>query len=104
MVTSMNKIEIYTKPLCPYCYRAKALLDHLELPYEETNISFDSEKRSEMIARTQGYTVPQIIVNGTKVGGSDDLYAMVENGEFFKLLHQSGLSSSDHQGELNHAS
>ena len=83
----MANIEIYTQSTCPFCVRAKGLLNELDLPYTEYEISNDPEKTAEMISRSQRYTVPQIFVDDEPVGGSDDLFDLVESGEFLHLLN-----------------
>jgi glutaredoxin 3 len=73
----MAKVEIYTKFLCPYCSRAKALLDRKGTAYQEIDITMDQAQRSSMIARANGRTtVPQIFIDGQHIGGSDDLAAL----------------------------
>ncbi|MBS0482326.1 MAG: glutaredoxin 3 [Proteobacteria bacterium] len=81
------KVEIYTKWGCPYCVRAKALLDRKGVSYAEYDITLGGPKRGEMEQRVPGAsTVPQILINGTPVGGSDDLQALDENGKLDALL------------------
>ncbi len=83
----MARVEIYTKFLCPYCSRAKKLLDSKAVAYEEYEISMDAEKRQEMIGRANGRTtVPQIFIDGRHVGGSDDLAEMERAGRLDPLL------------------
>jgi glutaredoxin 3 len=82
----MPNIEIYTQNTCPYCVRAKRLLNELGLSYTEYEVSFDTDKRAEMISRSQRYTVPQIFIDGQSVGGSDELFALVKNGELSPML------------------
>jgi len=83
----MAKIEIYTKAFCPYCYRAKALLDSKQVEYEEIDISMGGPRRPEMIQRAGGRTtVPQIFINGKHIGGSDDLAALDRQGGLDPLL------------------
>jgi glutaredoxin 3 len=83
----MAKIEIYTKFLCPYCSRAKALLDAKGVAYAEVDITMDSAKRAEMLGRANGQTtVPQIFIDGMHIGGSDDLAALDRRGELDPLL------------------
>ncbi|MDP8994450.1 MAG: glutaredoxin 3 [Pseudomonadota bacterium] len=83
----MARVEIYTKLMCPYCARAKKLLDSKGVAYEEIEISFDGAKRQEMMARANGrYTVPQIFIDGRHVGGSDDLAALDRSGRLDPLL------------------
>ena len=72
----MATVEIYTKTGCPYCARAKALLDGKKVDYSETEISHDPAAREEMIGRANGRTtVPQVFIGGEHIGGSDDLAA-----------------------------
>lgn len=83
----MAKIEIYTKAFCPYCYRAKALLDSKQVAYEEIDITMGGPRRPEMIQRAGGRsTVPQIFIDGKHIGGSDDLAALDRQGGLDPLL------------------
>ena len=83
----MPRIEIYTKLLCPYCARAKALLQSKGAAYDEYDITMGGEKRAEMLARSNGRTtVPQIFIDGRHIGGSDDLIALDEAGGLDPLL------------------
>lgn len=83
----MAKIEIYTKAFCPYCTRAKALLDGKHAAYEEIDITMGGPRRAEMIDRAHGRsTVPQIFIDGRHVGGSDDLAALDRRGALDPLL------------------
>jgi glutaredoxin 3 len=80
-------IEIYTTPICPYCLRAKRLLEQKGVAYREIDVMRDGAARSEMIARANGRrTVPQIFVGDRHVGGSDDLYALEQAGKLDALL------------------
>jgi glutaredoxin 3 len=81
------KIEIYSKTTCPYCIRAKRLLDSKGLTYEEHVIDFGGEGRQEMIQRSGGRTtVPQIFIGGRHVGGCDDLIALQAMGKLDAML------------------
>lgn len=83
----MAKIEIYTKAFCPYCHRAKALLDSKGVEYEEIDITMGGPRRPEMIQRANGRTtVPQIFIDGKHIGGSDDLAALDHQGGLDPLL------------------
>jgi glutaredoxin 3 len=83
----MAKIEIYTKAFCPYCARAKNLLDGKGAAYAERDITFDPAARKEMIQRANGgTTVPQIFIDGRHIGGSDDLAALDRAGGLDPLL------------------
>jgi glutaredoxin 3 len=80
-------IVIYSKPGCPYCHAAFALLERKGATWIEIVASTDPEKKREMIQRSGGrMTFPQIFIDGTHVGGSDDLYALDRKGELDKLL------------------
>ena len=79
-------IEIYTRPTCPFCLAAKDLLRAKSVPFEEI-VVIDPDKRAAMSARVDGLTsVPQIFVNGTHIGGCDDLYMLEQTGELNVLL------------------
>lgn len=83
----MAKIDIYTKFLCPYCSRAKSLLQKKGLEFNEIDISMGGDKRAEMLARSNGRsTVPQIFIGDTHVGGSDDLAMLERSGKLDSLL------------------
>ena len=83
----MAKVEIYTKPSCSYCARAKRLLDAKGIAYQEHKLRFGGGARGEMIRRSAGRTtVPQIFINGRHIGGCDDLMALDCNGKLNTLL------------------
>lgn len=82
----MPKIEIYTTFLCPFCYRAKKLLDQKGVAYEEIDAG-SAKVRAAMRERAGGRnSVPQIFVGERHVGGCDDLYALEAAGELDPLL------------------
>ncbi len=83
----MKTIEIYTSPLCGYCHAAKRLLVEKGADFLEIDVLRDPARRQEMTQRANGrYTVPQIFVGGTHVGGFDDLYALERSGKLDPLL------------------
>ena len=83
----MARVEISTKFLCSYCFRAKRLLDDKGAAYEEHDITMGGERRAEMIQRANGRTtVPQIFIDGRHIGGSDDLAALDRDGKLDPLL------------------
>lgn len=83
----MAEVVIYTKMLCPYCTRAKRLLDGKGVSYREQDITMGGPLRQEMLARSNGRTtVPQIFIGDTHVGGSDDLQALDRQGRLDALL------------------
>jgi glutaredoxin 3 len=82
----MASITVYATGWCPYCARARALLDHKGAHYTVIDTD-DGEKRAEMIARSGGRrTVPQIFIGDRHVGGCDDLYALDAAGGLDPLL------------------
>jgi glutaredoxin 3 len=83
----MNKIRIYTTPMCPYCVRAKALFAKKGVPFEEVDVYMDGDARKEMQSKAVGArTVPQIFIGERHVGGCDDLYELDRVGELDALL------------------
>ncbi|MBF2097052.1 MAG: glutaredoxin 3 [Gloeomargaritaceae cyanobacterium C42_A2020_066] len=80
-------VEIYTWRTCPFCLRAKALLDRKGVAYQEHAIDGDETARAEMAQRAGGRrTVPQIFVEGHHLGGCDDLYGLERAGRLDALL------------------
>lgn len=82
----MTIVEIYTTAVCPYCVRAKQLLDRKKIAYTEIRVDVDEKKRDEMISRSQRKSVPQIFINGKSIGGCDDLYALDASHQLDDLL------------------
>ena len=78
----MARVEIYTTMFCPYCARAKALLQKKGASYIEHDIEAETARRDEMIERSGGRrTVPQIFIDGAHIGGSDELAALDRAGK-----------------------
>lgn len=83
----MKEVEIYTSPLCGYCFRAKGLLDQKGIAYTEINVLGDAAAKQAMIARADGRrTVPQIFIGGVGVGGSSELFALEQAGKLDAML------------------
>ena len=83
----MSTVEIYTTPLCGYCHAAKRLLTAKGAGYAEHDVSADPARREEMVQRANGRrTVPQVFIDGTHVGGFDDLSALDRAGKLDPLL------------------
>ncbi|OHD00931.1 MAG: glutaredoxin 3 [Sphingopyxis sp. RIFCSPHIGHO2_01_FULL_65_24] len=83
----MAKIEVFTKFFCPYCSRAKALLDRKGAAYDEIDLTMDRAGFEAMVERAGGSrTVPQIFIDGRHIGGSDDLAALDAKGGLDPLL------------------
>lgn len=83
----MPTVEIYTKTFCPYCWRAKHLLESKGIEYREIAVDFGGEAREEMIQRSNGRTtVPQIFIGGRHIGGCNELVALEREGGLDELL------------------
>ena len=83
----MQHVTMYHKTWCPYCQRAKQLLDSKGVTdIEMIDIEADPAQRDVMIERTGRRTVPQIYVGDTHVGGHDDLLALNQSGQLDGLL------------------
>ena len=83
----MPKIEIYTKAMCPFCVRAKALFKKKNVAVIDIPAARDMEKRREMNERSNGRnTFPQIFIDGKHIGGCDDLMDLDRRGGLDPLL------------------
>jgi alkyl hydroperoxide reductase subunit F len=82
----MAQIEIYTKQWCPYCLKAKALLRAKDVAYDEVDVTSDEARQAEMVERSGMRSVPQIFLDGEKVGGYDDLARLNATGELDRRL------------------
>jgi len=80
-------VEIYTRPFCSYCARAKRLLDIKGIAYQEHELGFGAADRQAMVRRANGRTtVPQIFIDGCHIGGCDDLLELERGGKLDRLL------------------
>jgi glutaredoxin 3 len=80
-------IEIYTKTFCPYCWRAKHLLDEKGVEYKEIAVDYGGTVREQMIERANGRTtVPQIFIGDRHIGGCDDLFELERAGRLDELI------------------
>lgn len=83
----MAKVVIYSSMLCPYCFRAKALLKQKGSAFKEINVDMDPKARAEMRQKAGGATsVPQIWIGDEHVGGSDELHALDARGLLTTML------------------
>ena len=83
----MSNVVMYSSMLCPYCSMAKQLLAEKGVEFDETDISFSSDKRNEMMTRANGkHSVPQIFIDDAHIGGCDDLYALESAGKLDAML------------------
>jgi len=81
------EVVVYTKMWCPYCHRAKDLLEKKGVKFLEIDVTFSPDKRADMSARAEGRTtVPQIFIEGRGIGGSDELAALDAAGKLDRLL------------------
>jgi len=86
-MSRMAEIEIYTIPFCPYCDRARALLERKGAAFREIDAPGGSAARKAAVERSGGRTtVPQIFIDGRSIGGSDDLAALERAGKLDPLL------------------
>ncbi len=85
----MSNIIIYTTTYCPYCVKAKKLLDQKKVQYKEIDLTHDDQGRLDLVVRSNGRkTVPQIFINNNHVGGYDDLYALEADRKLDILIEQ----------------
>jgi len=78
----MAEVELYTTMFCPYCTRARALLERKGVAFAEIDLNEEPARRGEMVQRAGGRTsVPQVFINGEHIGGSDELAALDRAGE-----------------------
>ena len=83
----MASVEIYTWRACPFCIRAKQLLDRKRVNYTEFAIDGDEAARSAMASKSGGRrSVPQVFINGEHMGGCDELYGLERSGQLDGLL------------------
>ncbi len=82
----MAQITIYTTMTCPYCIRAKALLEKKKLEFTEISVDGDPKLRGELTQRTGRTSVPQIFIGERHVGGCDDLYELHYDGKLEQLI------------------
>ncbi|MFT4676740.1 MAG: glutaredoxin 3 [Patiriisocius sp.] len=81
-------VRMYTTRFCPFCVRAKSLLNHKDVQFEEIAVDSDPEKRREMMEKAGQHTVPQIWIGENHVGGCDELFMLERNGKLDELLTQ----------------
>ncbi len=86
----MPDIIVYSTTYCPYCVRAKQLLERKDVEYQEIMVDRDPSLMQEMMERSQRRTVPQIFINEQSIGGYDDLAHLDAKGELDGLLGLAG--------------
>jgi len=82
----MQQTEIYTKDYCPYCRRAKKLLNIKGVAFVEYDVTRDSLLENQMLQRAGHHTVPQIFIANHHIGGCAELFSLDERGKLDPLL------------------
>lgn len=82
----MPEVVMYSTRFCPYCIRARTLLDNKNISYTEIRVDEEREQRSVMEQRSQRTSVPQIFIDDYHVGGCDDLFALESQGQLDQKL------------------
>jgi glutaredoxin 3 len=86
-VSGASELVMYSSGWCPYCERARALLERKGVPFREIKVDEDPADRQAMLVRSGGRrTVPQIFIGDRHIGGFDELYALDKAGELDQLL------------------
>ena len=91
-------VEIYAASWCSYCTRAKVLLDHKNVDFNEIDVTTGGVRKTEMIERSGRRTVPQIFINDRHIGGHDDLVALDQAGVLDQLLAQRDVTNVEEEG------
>ena len=83
---SRPDVVMYSTAICPYCVAAKNFLKQRGVEWREVRVDLDAAAREEMLAKAKRTSVPQIFINGTHVGGFDDMVALDRAGGLAPLL------------------
>lgn len=84
--STTNPVVMYATRFCPFCMRARALLQEKQVHFREISVDGEPALRQEMVEKSGRYTVPQIWIGDTHVGGCDDLMALAQSGELDRML------------------
>ena len=83
----MKKIEIYTTDYCPFCIKAKSLLNKKKVKFYEINVSNNESLREKMSTMSNGAkSVPQIFADNIHIGDCDKIYKLEQEKKLDKLL------------------
>ena len=82
----MKRVLMYSTASCPYCIRARQLLDQKGVPYRDIRVDEHPELRQEMVDKCGRYTVPQIWIEDLHIGGFDDMWALESGGKLDTTL------------------
>jgi glutaredoxin 3 len=74
------RVVMYTAVYCPWCWRAKSLLERHGIQYEEKDVTANYEERKRLIRETGRRTVPNVFLDGASIGGFDELSARCRAG------------------------
>lgn len=85
-MASSNQVVMYSSRFCPFCSRAKSLLQKKGAKFQELIVDGDNALRKEMMDKSKRHTVPQIWIGKTHVGGCDDLFALEQAGKLDAML------------------
>ena len=88
ILEDMADVLVYTTENCPFCIRAKALLDARGVTYREVNLERDPDGRAELVKQTGMMTFPQVIIDGELVGGFQETLAADRSGRLAEMLAQ----------------
>jgi glutaredoxin 3 len=80
------KVELFTLAWCPFCVRARALLDRYEVTYEEIAVDRDPARRNEVRTRSGRQTLPQLFVDGRHIGDCEEMLALDRAGRLRAIL------------------
>ena len=84
----MARVQLYTAASCPFCVRAKRLLEARSVPFDEIDVGSDLEARADLVRRTGRRTVPQIFIDGRSIGGFEELAALDARAELAALTEE----------------
>jgi glutaredoxin 3 len=87
-----DPVLIYTTATCPYCIRAKRLLNAKGVAFREVDVSQDPATRKFLVEATGQRTVPQIFIAGKSIGGCDDMVALDRQGLLDDLLQKASVA------------
>ncbi len=82
----MSSVIIYTTRFCPFCIRAKQLLNAKQVDFQEISVDGNAGLRADMAKKAGRTSVPQIWINDQHIGGCDDLFALESSGSLDALL------------------
>jgi glutaredoxin 3 len=91
--TNMTEVQIYATAICPYCVRARNLLQRKGVAYQEIRVDRDRDQLRVMIQRSKRTTVPQIFIGDDHIGGFDDMARLDDAGKLDALLHHHGIAT-----------